>query len=98
MPVHLDSLKRAVSVWITHVLAPHKGIELTPRDTENLDEVKNMLATRIEQREIDIRKKGIEQGIEQVARNLLASGLSVVQVAQLTGSNQKQVNKLNSSQ
>ncbi len=39
-------------------------------------------------------KKGIEQGVEQVARNLLASGLPVVQVAQLTGLNKDQLDKL----
>ena len=63
MPPHLDSVKRAVAVWITYVLAPHKGIKLKPRDTENLDEVKNMLTTRIEQWENDILEKGIERGI-----------------------------------
>ena len=62
MPAHLDSVKRAVAVWITYVLAPHKGIKLEPRDTENLDEVKNMLATRIEQWESDILARGIEKG------------------------------------
>lgn len=64
VPVHLDSVKRAVSVWITHVLAPHKGIKLKPKDTENLQEVKNMLATRIEQWESDIRKQGLKEGLE----------------------------------
>ena len=62
MPAYLDSVKRAVAVWITYVLAPHKGIKLEPRDTENLDEVKNMLATRIEQWENDILERGIEKG------------------------------------
>ena len=65
IPKHLDSVKRAIAVWITYVLAPHKGIQLTPRDTEDLDEVKNMLATRIEQWENDILEKGIEKGIEK---------------------------------
>ena len=37
------------------VLAPHKGIKLKPRDQENLDEVKAMLNTRLEQWEMDIR-------------------------------------------
>ena len=32
MPPHLDSVKRAIAVWITYVLAPHKGIKLKPRD------------------------------------------------------------------
>jgi len=62
---HLDSLKRAVSVWITYVLAPHKGIKLSPRDAENLDEVKNMLATRIEQWEVDIRQEGRQEGWQE---------------------------------
>lgn len=65
MPVHLDSVKRAITVWITYVLAPHKGIKLKPRDTENLDEVKNMLTTRIEQWEVDILEQGREEGIEK---------------------------------
>lgn len=65
VPAHLDSVKRAVAVWITHVLAPHKGIKLSPRDIEDLDEVKNMLATRIEQWEVEILEKGVEQGIER---------------------------------
>ena len=43
-----NPVKRAVAVWITYVLAPHKGIDLSPRDIEDLDEVQNMLATRIE--------------------------------------------------
>ncbi len=30
MPSHLGSVKRAVAVWITYVLAPHKGIDLSP--------------------------------------------------------------------
>ncbi len=34
--------------------------KLTPRDIENLDEVKEMLATRIERWEIDIREEGEE--------------------------------------
>ena len=65
MPSHLDSVKRAVAVWITYVLAPHKGIEPSPRDIEDLDEVKNMLATRIEHWEIDIREESLKEGIEQ---------------------------------
>lgn len=65
MPSHLDSLKRAIAVWITYVLAPHKGIKLSPRDIEDLDKVKNMLATRIEHWEIDIREKGLKEGIEK---------------------------------
>ena len=65
MPAHLDSVKRAVAVWITYVLAPHKGIKLKPREAENLDEVKNMLATRIEQWEVDILNKGREEGREE---------------------------------
>jgi len=81
LPVHLDSLKRAVAVWITHVLAPHKGIKLTPQDSENLDEVKNMLATRIEQWEIDILEKGIEKGIEQGIEQGIEKGIEKGEVA-----------------
>ncbi len=65
MPEHLDSVRRAVAVWITYVLAPHKGIRLAPQETENLMEVKEMLATRIEQWESEIRQEGIEKGIEK---------------------------------
>ena len=62
IPSHLPSLRRVCAVWITHVLTPHKGIKLKPRDHENLDEVKVMLSTRIEQWEVDILKKGREEG------------------------------------
>jgi predicted transposase YdaD len=55
-------VKRAFAVWITYVLAPHKGIQLKPRDIENLDEVKAMLSTRIEQWETDIRTESREEG------------------------------------
>jgi len=65
IPTHLDSVKRAFAVWITYVLAPHKGIQLKPRDIKNLDEVKDMLSTRIEQWEIDIREEGMEKGMEK---------------------------------
>ena len=65
IPSHLPSLRRVCAVWITHVLAPHKGIKLKPRDHENLDEVKVMLSTRIEQWEVDILKKGREEGREE---------------------------------
>lgn len=65
VPAHLDSVKRALAVWITHVMAPHRGIQLNPRDTENLDEVKDMLASRVEQWEKDILQTGIEKGIEK---------------------------------
>jgi hypothetical protein len=59
---HLDSLRRALAVWITYVMAPHRGIELNPEDTENLDEVKAMLATRVEQWEQAIRQESLEKG------------------------------------
>lgn len=39
-------------------------------------------------------EKGIEKGIEQVARNLLASGLPVVQVMQLTGLSEARLNNI----
>jgi hypothetical protein len=43
-------------------MAPHRGIELDPQDTENLEEVKDMLATRVEQWEQAIRLEGHEKG------------------------------------
>lgn len=65
VPAHLGSLRRALAVWIAYVLAPHRGIELQERDIDDLDEVKNMLATRIEQWKIDIRNEGFEKGREE---------------------------------
>ena len=62
VPKHLDSVKRAMAVWIIHVLAPHKGIKLNPRNAEDLDEVTAMLALRIEQWEVDIRKEERKEG------------------------------------
>ena len=65
IPSHLDSVKRAFAVWITHVLAPHKGIQLKPRDTKNFDEVNDMLSTRIRQWERDFKEEGREKGLEE---------------------------------
>jgi hypothetical protein len=62
VPSHLDSVKRALSVWITYVMAPHRGFELNPENTENLEEVKTMLATRVEQWEQAIRQESLEKG------------------------------------
>jgi hypothetical protein len=65
VPAHLDSVRRALAVWISHVVAPHRGIRLEPEDIEDLDEVNLMLATRIKQWEKDIHQAGLEKGIEQ---------------------------------
>jgi hypothetical protein len=46
-------------------MAPHRGIELSPQDTENLEEVKEMLATRIEQWEQVIRLESQAEGHEK---------------------------------
>ncbi len=62
IPPHLDSVKRAFAVWITYVLAPYKGIKLQPKDKSDLDEVKDMLSTRIAQWEVNIREEGREEG------------------------------------
>ncbi|MCU7861508.1 MAG: DUF4351 domain-containing protein [Candidatus Thiodiazotropha sp. (ex Lucinoma kastoroae)] len=62
---HLDSVRRVLAVWINHAVAPHRGIQLEPQDIEDLDEVKVMLATRIEQWEKDIHLKGLERGREE---------------------------------
>jgi hypothetical protein len=65
VPGHLDSVKRALAVWINHVIAPHRGFELNPEDTESLEEVKEMLATRVEQWERAIRLEGRVEGREE---------------------------------
>ncbi|NOZ52128.1 MAG: DUF4351 domain-containing protein [Gammaproteobacteria bacterium] len=75
IPSHLDSVKRAFAVWITYVLAPHKGIQLKPRDIDNLDEVNDMLSTRIEQWEIDIREEGREKGMEEGIEKGMEKGM-----------------------
>jgi hypothetical protein len=62
VPGHLDSVKRALAVWINHVIAPHRGFELNPEDTESLEEVKEMLATRVEQWEQAIRLESRGEG------------------------------------
>ncbi|MEJ2426367.1 MAG: hypothetical protein P8101_18325, partial [Candidatus Thiodiazotropha sp.] len=62
VPSHLDSVKRALAVWVKYVMAPHRGIELNPEDTENLEEVKEMLATRVEQWEQAIRLESRGEG------------------------------------
>jgi len=58
-------LRRAFLVWVKHVLIQHKKLDLGSRDFNDLAEVQDMLATRLQQWEEDILQKGIEQGIEQ---------------------------------
>jgi hypothetical protein len=65
VPKQLDSVRRALAVWINHVVVPHRGIRLDPEDIEDLDEVKVMLSTRIEQWKKEFRQAGLEEGIEQ---------------------------------
>lgn len=77
VPPHLDSLRRAVAVWIIHVIAPHRGIQLSLAQTEDLNEVKDMLATRVEQWEKDILAKGIEKGMEKGESALLTKMLEL---------------------
>jgi hypothetical protein len=78
VPAHLDSVRRALAVWISHVVAPHRGIRLEPEDIEDLDEVKVMLATRIKQWEKDIHQAGLEKGIEQGIEQGLKKGESTI--------------------
>jgi phenylpyruvate tautomerase PptA (4-oxalocrotonate tautomerase family) len=40
VPAHLDSVRWTLAVWISHVVAPHWGINLKPEDIEDLNEVK----------------------------------------------------------
>jgi hypothetical protein len=75
VPGHLDSVRRALAVWINHVLAPHRGIRLESEDIEDLDEVKVMLATRIKQMEKDIRQAGLKEGIEQGIERGIKQGI-----------------------
>ncbi len=62
LPPQLDSLKRAFAVWMNHVLAPHKGINLPKTEIEKLQEVKDMLSTRICQWENKIANQALAEG------------------------------------
>ncbi|MEJ2619420.1 MAG: Rpn family recombination-promoting nuclease/putative transposase [Candidatus Thiodiazotropha sp.] len=75
VPIHLDSVRRALAVWINHVVVPHRGIRLEPEDIEDLDEVKVMLATRIEQWEKDIRQESRQEGRQEGQTTLLTNML-----------------------
>lgn len=55
------SLRRAFAIWISKVLAPSKGLSLTDVNTEDLSEVKDMLAERVKQWEKG-EAKGFEKG------------------------------------
>ncbi len=77
LPAHLFSLKRAFSIWITHVIALHKGIRLDPKNIEDLEEVRDMLSARVEQWEHNILQEGIEQGIEKGKTTLLIKMLEL---------------------
>lgn len=68
-------LQRAFTVWIYRVLVPRHRWELPSEIVESLSEVKNMLATRIEQWEEKVLQKGMETGIQQGMQQGMQQGI-----------------------
>jgi len=65
------SLRRAFAIWIRQVLAPSKGLSLDDVNTEDLSEVKDMLAERVKQWEKELIEQGEAKGFEQGEYTLL---------------------------
>lgn len=72
IPQTKASLRRAFLVWISYVLTPHKGLKLDNSHLKDLNEVSEMLSTRIkqwekesEEREQQIAKEKLEEGRQE---------------------------------
>ena len=71
------SLRRAFIVWLRYVLLPYKGLELEPHTWTNLNEVREMLSTRIEKWEQDKLREGREEGREEGKARMLLNMLEL---------------------
>ena len=78
------SLFRAFLTLVFAVLAPARGLALTPGDMDKMVEDPNMLAERVRKWEQDLLEQGIHQGVHQGLRQGRAEGeaLALIRVAE----------------
>ena len=72
-----DELERAFAAWMGQVLIPRHSGEKEPAPGTNLEEIRTMLAERVQEWYAREREKGREQGFEQGREQGLRKGLRV---------------------
>ena len=95
-----DSLKRAVKVWFTRAQRPVKIIDVTDLDDDlSPEEIEPTLSERIERWSKELLQQGLAEGeakgrvegVHNVARNLLKKGMTVPDIAEVTGLTEREI-------
>jgi len=68
---HYRELRRAFLVWVKHVLVRHKELKLSGETLNDLSEVQDMLATRLQQWQEEYLQQGIEKGEHNLLQQLM---------------------------